>query len=74
MAMSDDKNILIKLTAEEIKVVLLVLDAFQKLVKISPAKKEKRKALNQTSEALIGIMDKLQSKINEEEKKEVDEK
>lgn len=70
MAMSDEKNILIKLTVEEIKTVLQVLDAFHKLSKITPAKGKKKEAIKQTNEALMGIMDKLQAKLSEEEKKE----
>lgn len=68
MVMKDDQCVLVKLTVEEVKVTLQVLDAFQKLVKISPAKKEKKQALMLTSEALVAIMDKLQSKIKEERK------
>ena len=68
MVMKDDQIVLVKLTVEEVKVTLQVLGAFQKLVKISPAKKEKKQALMLTSEALVAIMDKLQSKIKEERK------
>ena len=66
--MKDDQLVLVKLTVEEVKVTLQVLDAFQKLAKISPAKKEKKQALKLISEALVAIMDKLQAKIKEERK------
>ena len=72
MAMKDDQSVMVKFTVEEVKITLQVLDAFRNLVKVCPAKKEKRQALKLTSEALVAIMDKLQSKIKDE-RKEVEE-
>lgn len=70
MAMKDEKSILIKLTVEEIKTICEVLETFQKLTKICPAKGKKKENLKQTSEALTAIMDKLDAKLAEEENKE----
>lgn len=68
--MKDEKVILIKLSVEEIKVINEVLGAFLKLTKIAPVKGKKKENMKKTSEALTAIMDKLSTKITEEEEKE----